>query len=73
MIRIFYLRCEVFPTRESALGLTGWTLSYRKGGYMNTDQGIHIGKVGTDRHIQIGKVVTSIQTKIYINIGKVAT
>ena len=26
----FYLRWEVFPTRESALGLTGWTLSYPK-------------------------------------------
>ena len=26
-VRIFYYRWEVFPTRESTLGLTGWTLS----------------------------------------------
>ena len=27
-VRILSLRWEVFPTRESTLGLTGWTLSY---------------------------------------------
>ena len=29
VVRIFYLRWDVFTTRESALGLTGWTFSYR--------------------------------------------
>ena len=28
VVRFFYLQWEVFPTKESALGLTGWTLSY---------------------------------------------
>ena len=28
-VRVFYIQWEVFSTRESTLGLTGWTVSYR--------------------------------------------
>ena len=28
VVKKIYLRVEVFPTGESAMGLTGWTLSY---------------------------------------------
>ena len=27
-VSVFYLQLEVFSTRESTLGLTGWTFSY---------------------------------------------